>query len=349
MENPTLLLMPSEQRIRRYALATMYHAMNGDAWTLKSNWMVSEDECSWHGLTCVQGSPVSLELTNNNVRGEFPYEVNMLSTLTSLILKNPPESIAQSIRGPFPDVWALQGLETLDLSGNRLSGTIPDELFSTTSALRELDLEGNRLGGALPPSLLNVASSLTVLNLAGNQLTSIPVASIEQLGQLTVMNLRGNGFGGQIPDLSNLLQLQELNLSGNNLASQPLPGSIGLLTNMARLDMSSNALTGVIPPSLGGLTSLTALFLNDNQLVGPCPAELADLTSISVIRLDKNNLTGAVPSTVCDVYSANKALAYIDCDEVSGASDGCFSYCCTDSSAECTCSFENPFDCFRSG
>lgn len=65
----------------------------------------------------------------------------------------------------------------LDLSDNRLSGTIPPEL-GNLAYLEELLLHGNTLNGAIPAALGNLAAQqLERLYLADNQLSGcIPAA-----------------------------------------------------------------------------------------------------------------------------------------------------------------------------
>ena len=58
----------------------------------------------------------------------------------------------------------------LDLSDNRLTGSIPTQL-GTLTALTALDLSGNMLGGALPAWLRDLPPTLATLHLAGNAFT----------------------------------------------------------------------------------------------------------------------------------------------------------------------------------
>ena len=58
----------------------------------------------------------------------------------------------------------------LDLSDNRLTGSIPTQLGSLT-ALTALDLSGNMLGGDLPAGLRDMPPTLATLRLAGNSFT----------------------------------------------------------------------------------------------------------------------------------------------------------------------------------
>ena len=69
------------------------------------------------------------------------------------------------------------------------------------------------------------------------------------------------------------------------------PARVGQLTQLARLDVSDNSLTGSIPRELGALTHLVELRLNNNQLTGPIPLEV-QLANLEFVFLRVNGLTG---------------------------------------------------------
>ena len=52
---------------------------------------------------------------------------------------------------------------------------------------------------------------------------------------------------------------------------------IGNLTNLERLILISNQLTGLIPSEIGNLTNLVWLGLSYNQLTGEIPESICDL------------------------------------------------------------------------
>ena len=62
-----------------------------------------------------------------------------------------------------------------------------------------------------------------------------------------------------------------------------IPPEIGNLINLETLNLSYNQLTGQIPSEIGNLTNLTRLFINDNQLTGEIPEVICDLSNLYVL------------------------------------------------------------------
>jgi hypothetical protein len=67
------------------------------------------------------------------------------------------------------------------------------------------------------------------------------------------------------------------------------------LSNLEKLSLPTNQLTGTIPPELGSLPKLRWLILERNQLSGSIPPELGDLSNLQVLMLRSNQLTGSIP------------------------------------------------------
>ncbi len=126
-------------------------------------------------------------------------------------------------------------------------------------------------------------------------------------GRVTTLDLAGIGLGGAL--LRNLrVRDRDLgtpdNLSDpdrdynepNRQIPQRIPPELGGLTNLHRLDLSGNHLTGQIPSQLANLANLEFLSLIDNQLSGSIPEEFGTLPNLRWLWLSNNRLTGGIPA-----------------------------------------------------
>ncbi len=95
-----------------------------------------------------------------------------------------------------------------------------------------------------------------------------------------------------LESLGQLSQLQELNLSYNQLTT--LPESLGQLAQLQLLSLFNNQLT-TLPKSLVQLTQLPSLNLSGNQLMS-LPESLGQLTQLRELNLSGNGLT-ALPES----------------------------------------------------
>lgn len=322
--NPGLELIPADSKIRRYALASFYFSTEGVSWENKTNWLSSEHECNWFstadlGTGCgIYSKEFStLALDNNNVQGELPYELALLSSLTSISLRNPVDTLP-SIRGSLsPHLGALSLLTSVVISGNQFSSDIPSELGKLIN-IETLDLSANGLNGEIPTAFASL-SKLTTLRLSDNFLTGdIDPSFFEGAKGLIEVNLERNLLTGVPTSIIGLTQLRSLNLASNKLSTIPLavtqlvdlsildlrkngftgkiPVQLGRMTSLRRLDLSGNTFTGDIPVEIGNLVKLDeALDLSNNELTGPIPSRLGLLVELKRLRLNSNKLTGELP------------------------------------------------------
>jgi Ca2+-binding EF-hand superfamily protein len=78
------------------------------------------------------------------------------------------------------------------------------------------------------------------------------------------------------PQISELINLQSINLSNQNLRGE-IPSEIGNLTNLYSLSLFGNQLTGTIPTEICNLTdNLMLLYLFNNKLCPPYPNCLSE-------------------------------------------------------------------------
>ncbi|KAG2321482.1 hypothetical protein Bca52824_014695 [Brassica carinata] len=144
-----------------------------------SNWVFGNYSdgyiCSFFGVYCYRSNynkVLSINLGGSGLQGEFPSGVKLCSFM-----------------------------ESLNLTGNNLSGTLPSVIFSSLPFLVTLDLSNNNFAGNIPASLSNM-SYLSTLLLDHNRLTgSIPseLASSTRLLQFSVAH---NDLKGPIPEFT---------------------------------------------------------------------------------------------------------------------------------------------------
>nr|XP_028945693.1 putative receptor like protein 25 [Malus domestica] len=109
-------------------------------------------------------------------------------------------------------------LQVLDLSNNLLSGMIP-QCFTTRNSCY-LDISCNKFSGSIPEELV-VLKSLFSLNFSNNAFTGAIPSCVGNLRHLESLDLSNNRLSGTIPsELSKLNFLSFLNLSNNRLVGK---------------------------------------------------------------------------------------------------------------------------------
>ncbi|MXX57127.1 MAG: hypothetical protein F4Z44_15330, partial [Gemmatimonadetes bacterium] len=214
----------------------------------------------------------------------------------------------------------------LDLSGNGLSGHLPDAM-GLLANLTELKVGDNALSGRMPLSLADLPlqefdyseTSLCVADDAGFRqwLNGIPrhvgtAALCPPLSQREALEwlfrrTDGSGWNESTGWLSDVPlenwhgvqtnasgQVVALSLRGNGL-SGPIPPEIAELPAVTHVDLGSNRLEGRIPDEIGRLSELRVLDLIDNALAGPIPPEIGGLSKLTTLNLGGNRLSDAIP------------------------------------------------------
>uniref|UniRef100_A0A6N2MAA6 Uncharacterized protein n=1 Tax=Salix viminalis TaxID=40686 RepID=A0A6N2MAA6_SALVM len=261
-----------------------------------------------------------LNLARNNLGGEVPFAFKNLQALRFLSLSNNSlvnissalatlqhcrnltslilsinfhdEQMPRNVNFHFRNLRALvipycelrvaaKMLQLLDLSWNRLSGTIPFWLHEF-NYLFYMDLSNNSFTGEIP-------ESLTELQGLNNMNTS---AERDSLG----FPLFWSGADGSRFMYKGIWGFRPtLDLSYNNLTGPLWPG-FGNLKELHVLKLKENHLSGAIPDSFSGMINLEVLDLSYNDLSGEIPLSLEKLSFLSKFSVAYNQLQGDIPA-----------------------------------------------------
>ncbi|KAL5567836.1 hypothetical protein UlMin_024411 [Ulmus minor] len=196
---------------------------------------------------------------------ELPNSIDSLSQLKHLKL-----AYAKLV-GYIPyQLGNLSYLQTLDLSGNFNLTTINLDWLSSLSSLRSLNLSGVDLSKVVSrPQSVSKLPYLLELQLRGNQLKGAlrdVFANMVSLDKLTTLDLSNNLFWGSFPDLKIFPLLKNIVLDNNQLYGS-VPESIGQLSTLELLSLSSNSFRGVLTEAhFANLSRLNYLDLSYNHL-----------------------------------------------------------------------------------
>jgi len=233
------------------------------------------------------------------------------------------------LSGPIPPVCQSGQLKHLILTGNKLSGGLPQNLSLCTSLLRMrlgnnvltgsippqigqmknlsyFEADSNQLVGSIPPELSGC--NLSFLSLSSNNLTGLLPSSLGQLKFLESVTVANNQLDGNLPEeLGQIAVLQSLSLA-NNRFSGPIPEAFGNILQLNSLDLSDNLLNGSIPSQLGNLQELESLQLSGNRIVGGIPSSFKNLKRLFSLDIAENLLTGFIPPELGSILSLQQVL-----------------------------------------
>ncbi|KAI9326411.1 hypothetical protein BDR26DRAFT_941326 [Obelidium mucronatum] len=134
-----------------------------------------------------------LRWTDEFLNCRIPRAFESLNALKELSLVN------CGLWGPIPvELTRLNHLETLTLSKNSLSDSLPKEIGNLGNTLRVLNLQENRLVGLIPSELGDLVE-LEVLLLDSNHFSGKFPREVRNLRKLKRFYCFGNAFRGDIP------------------------------------------------------------------------------------------------------------------------------------------------------
>jgi Leucine-rich repeat (LRR) protein len=275
-------------------------------------------------------SPAIESFSMDNVPNneQMPPFMSRWTNLRSLIIKNVPltGTVPTGITGP-------RNLSTLSLTGMAITGPLvalgmPSLQTLTIGGTQISDL---LLNISSTPSLAQLYAllllcspsgikcpELSFRSIVGNIFSSFP-SWISQAISLKTLEFSLNGILPQpFPDISSLINLEKLNVAGERFVGE-LPNVFDSLPNLHLLSLKGTSLNGTIPQSalsgpetvdlslnkfvafptvLPKNCTVQAFFAANNSLAGPTLATLGSCQRSTYMDLSNNLLGPIVPATI---------------------------------------------------
>ncbi|CAL9049296.1 unnamed protein product [Musa banksii] len=253
-----------------------------------------------------------LDLWGNSISGEIPPTVGKfvrlnIGNLTNLVYLD--LSYNNIVGWIPPSIGNLTNLVHLDLSRNNIVGWIPPSIGNLTN-LVHLDLSMNNISGYIPETL-GTLIHMEELFLSNNHISGQIPKKIGKLHYLQNLDISYNNLSGQIPTmLGDQCNLTVLDLSHNNIGGELTNLFYGLSTcsqgaSISFLVLKGNNLTGIIPSSMGQLSQLHKVDLSSNSLAGNITeAHFLNLTSLLELIIASNSLNVILPNDWRPPFSA---------------------------------------------
>ncbi|KAF3441241.1 hypothetical protein FNV43_RR15154 [Rhamnella rubrinervis] len=191
--------------------------------------------------------------------------------------------------GPHFPEWlrTQQNYTWLDISNTRISESIPSWFWKSSIGFQIAYLSGNQISGTIPNSSLQW-ETYPEIDLSSNQLEGpIPLF----LFQVSALYLSGNKFSGLncLCDVRDESHLSFLDVSRNQL-SGTIPNCWSNFKNLIVLNLANNKLSGKIPTSIGSLTQIEVFHLGNNNFNGELPITLKNCSKLVVIDVGHNKI-----------------------------------------------------------
>jgi Leucine-rich repeat (LRR) protein len=189
----------------------------------------------------------------------------------------------------------------IDISGNRFTGTLPYDLFNTSTSLVLFAAVKNCITGSIPESICHCRSirslAMDGLHASGHCQSRI----FPFLPQIIKTYQLKKDLPGSIPScIYSMPSLKTLHLSGNGIKGS-IPSSIVLGDKLTDLSLSHNLIKGTIPEALQQ-HQFSNLDLSFNQIGGTLMDDFAQYSvANSSLALQVNRLSGGIPQSLLNL------------------------------------------------
>ncbi|XP_073154636.1 receptor-like protein 7 [Henckelia pumila] len=261
------------------------------------------------------GSFRTIILGSTNFSGSLPDSISNLRMLSMIVLSH------CNFTGPIPStITNLTELVDVDFSFNAFTGSIPS--FRMSKKLNYIDLSYNKLMGSISSRHFEGLMNLTFINLGFNSLNGSIPSYLFSLPSLQKLQLSNNQFSDQVREFSTAesSNLDTLDLSSNTLEG-PIPMSFFNLEMLNVLSLSFNSFSGTVQlEMIQTLPNLARLELGYNNLtvearitnsslsrlnLASCKLknfpDLRNQTKLTFLDLSNNLLSGEIPSWIWEI------------------------------------------------
>lgn len=259
-----------------------YEGVPNPGWTRKDYWLTDKGVCSWYGVECPPREVNGVMVTRYD--DNVPI-VGLNLTSNRMYGTMPPE---------FKGLDS--SLEYIDFSNNRMHGKMPREMGGLY-ALKQLFLSRNDMTGQLPAEL-GFMESVEEVRLGFNKFSGTIPSELSRLYSVRSIALDHNAFTGTVPDLNNCRKLRHLYLNDNALNGK-FPFVIAKLSGLNELELQNNQISGTIPPEVESMRFLDNFQVQNNIISGSIPAFIfGKLTHLKLLNLQQNKFRGRLPTQI---------------------------------------------------
>jgi hypothetical protein len=235
------------------ALTALALSTNHAKWNQSDNWMTNGTSvCTWFGIKCKKGRVTSIDMTDNGMQGELPVELKYLTELVRFHLKGSRPANYHGCRSmnfknsSLSPLYNLPKVTIVDAEYACFGGTL--EGVHGMKALESFQVHGNYISGTIPAAIGELTNIVT-LKLGRNPITGT-LPAITTLKKVVQFNCNFCALSGKFPDIFGQLPSLQISYWDGNGFSGSLPPSLGLAKKLTRLSFNINNFTGPIPPKI---------------------------------------------------------------------------------------------------
>lgn len=264
-------------------------------------------------LTCIQVESAARAISLNNNGAFRKNGTTSFSNLCSPIYTQIPDrnfeqaliDIGYDTEGGIPNGLAL----TSDIN-IRTTLIVPSQGIQDLTGLEDftsleiLDVSNNNLNALRLQNLSLIEIYANNTNVSGSEIFFQNVASGLPLSNVTTLELTNNNLGNASSNFSfgGVLNVQTLNISGNNFGTLTVGGETENITNLIAANCPNlNTLTG-----LNTLTQLQELTINDSNFTN---LNFSGLDILSTLRINNNDFSSLNLKPIDDTLTTLNATA----------------------------------------